>query len=212
MIISFSGLDGTGKSTHVHQTACFLRERGKKTLGVAIYSLSLYSVMGQLLNRAARGLSQKLVQDQFEVTKKSRQKKILSVVRCASLLPDVVLFFCLVVFPARLTGRVVICDRYFFDALIQLRYLKMCSPLFFQWALTLIPVPDIPIILMAEPFIAYRRKPEYPTDYYVTKHGYYKAVAAQIRSCHVVESRGIDQTQAAINRLLMIHGGAWLDR
>lgn len=203
MIISFSGLDGSGKSTHIDLTVDFLRKEGIRTKVIEIYGMSFFSIMGSFLNRLSKKHAQSLVAEQFRIEEKlSIKKKYLSLVRRFSLFLDILIFCTFIKFPAKIKHRHVICDRYFYDTVIQLFYLKMCSKQFYENALKWIPMPDIPIIILVEPNIAFGRKVEYDREYFHRKDILYRDIAKKKINYKVIISEGLDETQREIEKII----------
>ena len=101
---------------------------------------------------------------------------MLARIRQTCLMLDIILFLVFVRLPARCLNRAVICDRYLTDAVIQLRYLRMCSQKFLERYLKWIPGPDVPIYIRIAPETAYARKPEYDFSYFRTKARLYEKV------------------------------------
>ncbi len=206
MIISFSGLDGSGKSTHIRMTAAFLGGLGNQPKVIEVYNISSFSIMGRLLNLFSRQQARRLVNAQFRIGDTiSTERKILSYIRKWSLFLDILNFDIFVKLPAWYQKRHVICDRYFYDAVIQLYYLEMCSKNFYEKMLMRIPAPDIPIFILVEPKVAIARKFEYDEGYFVRKSRLYRDAAVQRNCFEVVESEELDKTQKQIEKIITTH-------
>jgi thymidylate kinase len=203
MIISFSGLDGSGKTTHIKTTVAFLRKRGVETKVIEVYNISIFSIMGRLLSGLSKKVAQGLVEEQFSIDKEaSLKKRFLSLIRRICIILDVLFFYLFVRLPAKIRKRWVICDRYFYDAVIQLYYLGMCSKEFYERSLKWIPVPDISILILVEPNVAFERKFEYDTNYFNQKSLFYEDVAMRKINCEVVVSNAFRETQKEIEQII----------
>lgn len=203
MIISFSGLDGSGKSTHIRMTVDFLRRRGIRARVIEIYNMSFFSIMGRWLSLISKKHAQSLVVEQFRIEKEvSRKKRFLSLIRRLSFFLDFSVFCIFVKLPAKAVGEYIICDRYFYDTAIQLYYLGMCSEEFYEKALKRISMPDIPIIILVEPDVAFGRKFEYDENYFNRKAALYEDVVTKKINCKVVVSKGMAETQREIEQII----------
>jgi thymidylate kinase len=60
---------------------------------------------------------------------------------------------------------VIICDRYIYDELSNLKLENTLSRRFVRLIARLVPLPDIAYLLDADPVAAYARKPEYPVEF-----------------------------------------------
>jgi thymidylate kinase len=204
VIISFSGLDGSGKSTHIRMTVDFLRRRGIRARVIEIYNMSFFSIMGRLLSLISKKHAQRLVVEQFQIEEEvSLKKRFLSLIRRVSFFLDVSVFYIFVKLPAKTIRGHIICDRYFYDTVIQLYYLGMCSKEFYEKGLKWISMPDIPIIILVEPKVAFGRKFEYDENYFSRKSIFYEDVATKKINCKVVVSKGLAETQREIEQIII---------
>lgn len=206
MIISFSGLDGCGKSTHVRETQRWLKQQGVEVRIIETHALTTYHVIGQVLRRISEGQTNRLLNEQYahipEATRNGKWK-LLGIVRSLAFLVDLVFFLILVWIPARMRSReIILCDRYLWDTAVQLRYLGLCGDKFFRKVVNLIPMPEAPFLLSTSAEQAYSRKPEYPLLHLKRKSQLYSDLTVIRPGIMLVESTTIKETQVAIQRNL----------
>jgi hypothetical protein len=68
----------------------------------------------------------------------------------------------------------VVCDRYFYDLLVNLQYLGFRSCAYTNLYRLLIKQPDVSFMLKPNPSLSYARKPEQPFQYFSTKASLYQ--------------------------------------
>jgi len=67
--------------------------------------------------------------------------------------------------------------------------------------LKIIPLPDIAIFLDVDPDVAFRRKPEYPPEFYIERRQAYSIIFKSISSRYIVNSDGVFSAQSKIQRI-----------
>lgn len=202
MIISFSGLDGVGKSTHAQATITFLREKGLKIRLVETHRLSVYSIIGRLVRRFSRDSATRLLEKQYDLKRASFTKRSIACIRKMSTFIDLLTFLFFVILPDKLNTGHIVCDRHLLDSIIQLRYLGLCGGQFYRFFLKWIPMPDVPILILAEPKAAYDRKPEYSYEHFAMKDMLYRD-AISTNNLIVVNNQSLEDTQREIEKVII---------
>lgn len=173
MIISVSGLDGSGKSTQVKMLERFLEGRGKdvRTRHLIRDSLTFFlthRIIGRISGRARNGVEKSLRRKRA-----SLRFRFFSFVRKTLFLGEL-LYFNLRYLALRNKKRyILICDRYFYDAFVQMMYLGMAGKYFARLYRALISAPDLAFYLEAVPETARERKMEFDMKYFTYKAGLY---------------------------------------
>jgi thymidylate kinase len=168
MLISFSGIDGAGKSTQIQKFREYL-----SASGTAVTELTFWDNVA-VIPRVRAGFSRRVLQSDGNVGTpehpanrhdKNTQNVLLLVGRSILHLFDVINLRRIVRKAKSEKSGVVIFDRYIYD---QLAALPMQS----RWArrlasilLRVAPKPDLSYVLDADPEVARARKPEYPLEF-----------------------------------------------
>ncbi|MEW6407139.1 MAG: hypothetical protein AB1465_00410 [Patescibacteria group bacterium] len=180
MIIAFCGIDGSGKSTYVGYTMDYLNAKGLKTKSIHIIRDSFYHfVLHNYIGRIS-SVSQKRLEDNL----RNPKNKIYPFI--VKFLKKILLFMNLIYFNLKhlsYKGNLnnnIVCDRYFYDDLVQMKYLKLAKDKFFYFYEKLIIKPDIIFFVKADPQTAYSRKYEYNLDYFLNKNRLYSNLFSHI--------------------------------
>ncbi|MDA2932724.1 hypothetical protein MYX82_00110 [Acidobacteria bacterium AH-259-D05] len=166
MIVSFSGLDGSGKSTHCNDLAQCLETQGYDVIQIHTTTWTLTNRLGRFLQWRRKGTAAK--------RKEGNLRALALYSRAIMGLLDVSLFHLYAFYQTRIRGRTLVCDRYFYDLLVNLQYLGFSSSAYARLYKLLIKRPDICFILNPSQPIPYFRNPEKPLDYFSTKSTLYQ--------------------------------------
>jgi thymidylate kinase len=168
LLISFSGLDGSGKSTQIGNLIEYLEQRG-----VAVTTLAFWDnvVVG---TRYREGFVHKVYGSEKGIGAPDRpvnrrdknvRKWYLSLARHFLYLADAMHLRLVVRKARRLPVQAIIMDRYIYDELANLPLTNLLTRLFVRVVTALVPQPDVAYLLDADPEAARARKPEYPVDF-----------------------------------------------
>jgi len=168
LLISFSGVDGSGKSTQIANLLEIAQQRGLTTKLLAFWDDVV------VLSRYREGFVHKLYGSEPGIgtpdkpvhrrDKNVRRWYLILARHCLYLLDA--LHLVQVVTAARRSGaQVLILDRYIYDELANLPLANPATRLFVHAIGALVPRPDVAFVLDADPEAARARKPEYPLDF-----------------------------------------------
>lgn len=167
-IVTFSGIDGAGKSTQIHALESWLKATGQRTRLLTFWddvvafptfreSLSLKAFKG---DKGVGSPDKPLVRRDKNVTSRP-----VTMLRFCLYLADA-LNLCRKVYALRRREiDVVIFDRYIYDELANLPIHRRLARWFIRIVLGIVPRPDVAYIIDADPDAAFARKPEYPLDF-----------------------------------------------
>jgi thymidylate kinase len=221
-LITFSGLDGAGKSTLIGHLKSVLEKRDRRVtvlhmnedVGLYAYARGLRdSLLGLVRARrpvpAAAGVVP--VANQDHAAEAPQRRGLLRGVRDGILwnkplrrfiyLIDLVLFFFYRLYVEKIRKRVFIMDRYFYDTLVDVSAGKK-SP----WVrlLSLItPTPSVAIFLDITPEESYARKGEYTVEYLRRRWAGYHTVFAWVRDAVVLPNDDLDSTLRTVERAVL---------
>jgi len=216
ILITFSGLDGAGKSTHVALTRAFLEQRGLRTRTLVAMRFSLAHTVDRI--RQHRKLRSP-VRPSDNPNGTNERKRIRGYPRGRSFDTDrrtltnrlyrtmVYPLDCLALtlYLAYLTlcgYDAVVCDRYVYDKMVTLpspagRLARLVA--------RLVPRPDRAFMLQVDPPEAARRRPEHHPDYFETKAADYALLANADSQILAIESNNVADTQERIERLIALY-------
>lgn len=203
MLITFSGLDGAGKSTLIQGLKSALEKQNFPVTVLTMYDhVGIYAWIRFIRDRLKTMIGRRLWQsvqrectlndpDRFgiDVTKRGWPiTMIFSVVRsipvkrCVYIF-DLFIFSLYYLYLDKVKNHTLIIDRYFYDSLAD-----VCNKprwLYVQFFLLITPVPDLPIFIDVSPEEAFQRKGEYPVEYMKKRRAVYKAIFGLVR-CPIV--------------------------
>jgi len=198
MIIVFSGMDGSGKTIHALRTKKYLLKKAHKVT----YRHAIKSSFSEFI---AKGMSKVSNKTKSKLEKKLRSSKKPCLLAWGK---RITLFFDIILFNLRyhrLKGDKkahVVCDRYFYDELIQFKYLSLDIDFLSRIYQDMTLEPDIVFYLEVSPETAFKRKPEYEFNYYKKKSLLYHNEIKKLRNTVTIKSYGIPLVQKKIESVL----------
>lgn len=167
-LVSFSGMDGAGKSTQIRVLCDRMQESG---LDVALITFwddvarltGLRESTGHAIFKGEKGVG--TPEKPVNRRDKNVQSPLMTGVRFFLYFLDA-LSLARIARRARHSGAaMVIFDRYAYDELVNLRLRNPLARAYARFIMKIVPRPDISYVLDAEPEQARARKPEYPLDF-----------------------------------------------
>ncbi|HLK31519.1 MAG TPA: dTMP kinase [Terriglobales bacterium] len=168
LLVSFSGIDGAGKSTQIEHLCDRLRSAGYNVLQLAFWDNVV------VLSRFREGFTHRVFKSEKGVGApgkpvQRRDKNVrswyLSLLRCALYLLDALHLRYVVTRARHSPATVIVFDRYIYDELANLPLQKSLSRGFLRCVAALVPRPDVAYLIDADPEEACARKPEYPLEF-----------------------------------------------
>jgi thymidylate kinase len=205
-LISFSGIDGAGKTTQLVGFETWLRQVGLRTRLLTFWDdvvvlprfrelISLKAFKGD----PGVGSPEKPLQ--------RRDKNVTSwpvtALRFFLYAADAVNLFLIVRIERKRDADVVIFDRYIYDELANLPLDNFFGRTFVRLAAKFAPKPDVAFVIDADPVVAFARKPEYPLEFVRRNRDAYLAVARLIGDITVIEPASVDAVGLRIRQLTM---------
>jgi thymidylate kinase len=167
-LISFSGMDGAGKSTQIELLRERLNQAGLRVSMLAFWDdvamlTGAREFSGHTLFKGEKGVGSPT--KPVNRRDKNVRSWYMTAVRFALYLLDALSLAVVVTKQRRAEADVILFDRYLHDELANLNLNRGISRIYARLLLTITPQPDIAYLLDAEPAQARERKPEYPVDF-----------------------------------------------
>jgi len=205
LLISFSGLDGAGKSTQIQGLCDLLARLGYKTNLRAFWDhVVVFSRWRESFVHKAYGSERGVGAPGQPVARRDKNVRhwYLTLMRHVLYLLDV-LHLRRVVQEARRGCDVLILDRYIYDELANLPLRNPITRVYVRWVQQLAPKPDIAFVLDADPEAAVARKPEYPLDFMRQCRAQYHELARQLGTLTVIPPLPLSQARQAVTDVFM---------
>ena len=223
LVVTFSGLDGAGKSTLIEWLEGELARRHRPVTvlrmadGLGVYAGlrvardSLQRLFSRRNGEGERTTDQSALRPRWAGPPPARGLVGLADrVRHAILWGkplrrllyplDLLVFLVIRFYVATVRGRVLLTDRYFYDTLVD-----VADEGRWFWVRLLqrfTPAPDVPVFLDVSPEVSYARKGEYSVDYLERRSAAYRHIAPLVASAVVLPNTNLDDTRRALVRAI----------
>ena len=205
-LISFSGIDGAGKSTQIDSLRAHLT-----VIGMRVHVVTFWEEIATL-TRLREATGYKLFKGDKGVgtpTKpvnrrdKNVQSWYMTAFRFFLYLSDAISLRLVVAKLLKSPADVVIFDRYLYDELANLQSPNGIVRLYVRLLRMLTPRPDISYLLDADPVHARARKPEYPLEFLHRSRASYMALSKLVEMTLIAPQPMQDATQSVIREFTM---------
>jgi thymidylate kinase len=201
--VSFSGVDGAGKSTQIQALRTWLEEQGLRVATIAFWDqvatlTGMREGAGHKIFKGEKGVGspEKPVNRQD----KNIQTWPMLCVRLGLYALDAISTRKQVRKALESDADFIIFDRYIYDQFANLRLRNRFVRAYVRWLMTIVPRPDISYILDADPVQARTRKPEYPLDFIYINRRAYLDLADMIGGMTVIPAGQVQQMRAEVLR------------
>jgi thymidylate kinase len=203
-LVSFSGIDGAGKTTQIDGLFAALQNAGLK-----VRLLRFWDDIA-VAGGARETLSHKLFKSERGVGSpdkpvQRRDKNVrawyMTVARLLLYLLDAARLTFMIATASRKDADVVIFDRYLHDQLVNLDLRNPATRAYVHVLLKLVPRPDVAFLLDADPVQARARKPEYPPEFLQSSRASYLALAQSTGMSIIEPLAPEDVARSILNRV-----------
>lgn len=213
--VTFSGIDGAGKSTQITRLQTCLDRAGLR-----VRLLAFWDDIAML--RRAREFSSHAVfkgekgvgspEKPVDRRDKNVQSWYMTIARCFLYFLDAASLGLSATRSSRSGADVVIFDRYLYD---ELANLPLDSPIiraYIRLLLKLVRRPDITYLLDADPIQAHQRKPEYPLEFVRRNRASYLALSQLVGGITVIEPLSAEEVAHRVEEELrkMLPRDRWI--
>ena len=221
VLITFSGLDGAGKSTLIDWLRATLESENRP---VTVFHMNdhigLHAYLRQLRDLVVgrNGKSEPMSSDGWEDLSSARPseapltlKRVIRRVRYRVvwnktlrrlIYPvDLVLFLIYRLYVEKLNNHVLIMDRYFYDTLVDVSTRR--THLWTRLLERLTPTPNVPVLLDITPEESFARKGEYSVEYLRRRLVGYRGVFRRVPAPVVLDNYDFDASKATLRKVVM---------
>jgi thymidylate kinase len=210
-IISFSGVDGAGKTTQIENLESYLQKRGLRVLRLSFWDhvavlRDLRAGAGQRAVEFCRRPEQRTEASFTPRNHKHIRRWYLSAARIGFYVLDVVRLRHLLKSRELKQYDVVIFDRYIYDQIANLYSQSQAARLYRLALLRYAPAPDLALVLDARPEEAFARKPEYPLEFIQQNRQNFLRLRNLAPQLIVISATGPEEVQSDIQAHLRRSG------
>jgi thymidylate kinase len=201
--VSFSGMDGAGKSTQIQTLRSRLTDAGLKVSLVTFWDdvarlKQLRETSGHTLFKGDKGVGSP------EAPINRRDKNVrswpMTLVRYFLYLVDAVSLRSVAKKALKSDADFIIFDRYAYDELANLALTNPLNRLYARFIMWLVPRPHVSYVLDADPVQARARKPEYPLEFLYFCRASYLALSNLIGGMTVIPPMRVEDVAREVLR------------
>lgn len=202
MILSFSGLDGAGKSTLIAAVERFLKDKKLPYRSLTMYDhVGVYALLRQMRNRiTGTPQNQPKVQPGIVLPDEATGVKHAWIIRFIRsrpvkklvLIADLLVFQLYRLYIERWCKQILLLDRYFYDTLVDLADEQTQG--FSKRIFSCIPEPLLPCFIDVDAATSFARKGEYTVEYLAFRYRMYKTIFQQLKQPFFLRNENLSQT------------------
>src|SRR6185437_6552876 len=206
--VSFSGMDGAGKSTQIHNLRTRLTDAGLRVSLVTFWDdvarlTQLREVSGHKLFKGDKGVGSP------DAPINRRDKNVrswpMTAVRYFLYFVDAVSLRLVVKRALRSDADFIIFDRYAYDEFANLNLSNPIARAYVRMVMWLVPKPHVSYLLDADPVQARARKPEYPLEFLFFCRGSYMTLSSLVGGMAIIQPMPVQEVEREVLRYALKH-------
>jgi thymidylate kinase len=199
--VSFSGMDGAGKTTQIEALCARMKEDGLQVVVIRFWDdiaklTQLREVAGHAIFKGDKGVGTPSAP--IHRRDKNVRSSLMTLVRLFLYSIDAVSIRFAVKMAMRSQADLVIFDRYIYDELANLSLTNPAIRAYVWLIMKVVPKPHISYLLDADPVKARARKPEYPIEFLYTSRRSYLSLNDLIGGLTVICPMSIEDVQRTV--------------
>ena len=205
-IVSFSGIDGAGKSTQIRALQTRLAHEGLNVQLLTFWDdVVVFPRWREFMSHAAFKGDQGIGSPDRPLQRRDKNVTTWPVcaLRFGLYFLDAINLYQVTQTVKRRQPDVVIFDRYIYDELANLPIQGWLARAFVRILLKLAPKPDIAYLIDADPTAALARKPEYPLEFLHSNRRAYLNLSRLTDNISVIEPQSIEAMEIRIRSIFL---------
>jgi thymidylate kinase len=204
-VVSFSGIDGAGKSTQIDALCRYLESSGIRFSVLTFWDdIVVFGKFREHMSLQAFKGDKGVGSPEKPITRRDKNVTswYLSMVRLALYTLDTIRLRSALSRARKNGPEFLIFDRYIYDELANLPLHRSAIRWYCSILRNLIPQPDIALLIDAEPEAAAVRKPEYPLEFVRRNRESYLQLSQMIGGISVVPPLPVDKASEMIRKIV----------